>query len=174
MTVFIIYIRSYVLTHPKHLDIIVLTTDSFIYGDYMVCTFFGHRDAPTEIRDKLQAVLVDLIENHGADTFYIGNNGNFDTMARCILAKLKPIYPHIEFTVVLSYLPTKKDYEFEYETIYPEGLENTPPKFAISKRNEWLVYNSDTVITYVNRSWGGASQLKKLAEKKGKAVINIT
>ncbi|MBQ8255154.1 MAG: hypothetical protein IJY94_06605 [Clostridia bacterium] len=139
----------------------------------MICTFFGHRDAPTEICDKLQAVLVDLIENHGADTFYVGNNGNFDAMVRNTLAKLKPVYPHIEFTVVLAYLPTKKECEADYETIYPEGLEDTPPKFAISKRNEWLVENSDTVITYVNRSWGGAWQSQKLAEKRGKTVINL-
>ena len=139
----------------------------------MVCTFFGHRDAPSEIRDKLQAVLVDLIENHGADTFYVGNNGSFDAMARNVLIELKPIYPHIELFVVLAYLPTKKGYEADYETIYPEGLEDTPPKFAISKRNEWLVENSDTVITYVERSWGGASQFKKLAEKRGKTVINL-
>ena len=65
-------------------------------GDYMVCTFFGHRDAPTEIRDKLQAVLVDLIENHDADTFYIGNNGSFDAMARNVLIELKPIYPPLK------------------------------------------------------------------------------
>lgn len=140
----------------------------------MVCSFFGHRDAPTEIRDKLQEILVELIENHGADIFYIGNNGNFDAMARSILAKLKLIYPNIEFTVVLAYLPTKREHKAEYETIYPEGLENTPPKFAILKRNEWLVENSDIVITYVNRSWGGASRFKRLAEKKGKTVINLT
>ncbi len=141
----------------------------------MVCAFFGHRDAPTEIRDKLQAVLVDLIENHGADTFYIGNNGSFDAMARSVLAKLKLKYPHIDSVVVLAYLPrTKSDeYEVDYETIYPEGLEDTPPKFAVSKRNRWLVENADTVITYVEHSWGGASRFKKLAEKRGKNVINL-
>ena len=141
----------------------------------MVCTFFGHRDTPTEIRDKLQAVLIDLIENHSVDTFYIGNNGSFDAMAREILAKLKRKYTYIDFVVVLAYMPRTKEneYEVDYETVYPEGLEDVPPKFAISKRNEWLIENSDTVITYVERSWGGASRFKKLAEKRGKAVINL-
>ncbi len=141
----------------------------------MVCTFFGHRDTPAEIRDKLQAVLVDLIKNHGADTFYIGNNGNFDAMAKGVLTKLKQKYPHIDYVVVLAYMPrTKSDeYEADCETLYPEGLENTPQRFAISKRNEWLVENADAVITYVEHSWGGASQFKKLAEKRGKTVINL-
>lgn len=141
----------------------------------MICTFFGHRDTPAEIRDKLQVVLVDLIENHGADTFYIGKNGNFDAMVRGVLTKLKQKYPHIDYVVVLAYMPRTKSHEYEadYETLYPEGLEDTPPKFAVSKRNRWLIDNSDTVITYVARSWGGASQFKKLAEKRGKTVINL-
>ncbi len=141
----------------------------------MVCTFFGHRDTPSEVRDKLQAVLIDLIENHSADTFYIGNNGSFDAMAREILANLKRKYTYIDFVVVLAYMPRTKEneYEVDYETVYPEGLEDVPPKFAISKRNEWLIEISDTVITYVERSWGGASRFKKLAEKRGKAVINL-
>lgn len=45
------------------------------------CTFFGHKDTPTQIKPLLKAVLVDLIENKNVDTFYIGNQGNFDLMA---------------------------------------------------------------------------------------------
>ena len=44
----------------------------------MICTFFGHKDTPKEIEPVLQASIIDLIENHGADEFYVGNNGSFD------------------------------------------------------------------------------------------------
>ncbi len=51
----------------------------------MVCTFFGHRNAPSGVRVALEAVLIDLIENKGADVFYVGNHGGaaqFQGMAR--------------------------------------------------------------------------------------------
>ena len=37
----------------------------------------------------------------------------------------------------------------DIETIYPEGLEYTPRRFAISKRTQWMVQQSDYVIAYV-------------------------
>ena len=46
-----------------------------------VCTFFGHRECPDTIKPKLREVLVDLIENHGVDMFYVGNQGQFDAIA---------------------------------------------------------------------------------------------
>ena len=42
------------------------------------CTFFGHRDCPSSIKPKLREVLIDLIENHAVDMFYIGQQGAFD------------------------------------------------------------------------------------------------
>ncbi|MCQ2440540.1 MAG: hypothetical protein MJ076_01415 [Clostridia bacterium] len=45
-----------------------------------ICTFFGHWDTPEEVRPLLQGVLKQLIENRGADTFYVGNQGGFDLM----------------------------------------------------------------------------------------------
>lgn len=58
-----------------------------------VCTFFGHRDCPETIKPRLREVLVDLIANKRVDTFYVGNQGRFDGMARGILHELeKNIY----------------------------------------------------------------------------------
>ncbi len=135
------------------------------------CTFFGHRDAPKEIEPTLQSTLIDLIENKGVINFYVGNNGNFDFMVEKNLKNLKVSYPHINYNIVLAYLPKKKDYN--NNTIYPEGLE-TPPKYAIVKRNRWMVDNSDYIVTYVIRTFGGAAQFKAFAENKGKIVLNIT
>ena len=66
------------------------------------CTFFGHRDCPQTIQPKLNEVLVDLITNHGVDTFYVGNHGQFDALVRCSLKKLKREYPNITYAVVLE------------------------------------------------------------------------
>lgn len=142
----------------------------------MVCTFFGHRDTPHNIEERLKAVLTVLITQKGVDTFYIGHQGNFDFIAQKVVLKLKEEFPHINYSIVLAYIPAGKENFFteDYEhTMYPEELESTPPKFAISKRNRWLIEHSDMVVTYVWHTFGGSSQFKELAEKLGRTVINI-
>lgn len=140
------------------------------------CTFFGHRDTPKEIEPILRPTLIDLIENKNVDLFYVGNHGNFDNMVRKDLQALKLDYPHINYAVVLAYIPREKDiYDYtDYSnTIYPDELENAPPKYAIIKRNKWMIDKSDYVVTYVKYTIGGAAQFKALAEKKGKIVFNL-
>ena len=122
----------------------------------MVCTFFGHKDTPKEIEPTLRSTLIDLIENKNVTTFYVGNNGNFDTMVRRQLEDLSHTYP-ITYNVVLAYLPTKKSAYDDYtNTILPEGIETIPKRFAISWRNKWMIQQSDVVVTYVARTYGGA------------------
>lgn len=105
--------------------------------------------------------------------FYVGNNGSFDTMVRRQLEDLSQTYP-IEYHVVLAYLPTEKNkYDNLTNTIYPEGLETVPKRFAISWRNKWMIQQSDVVVTYVTRNFGGAAQFKAMAERFGKLIINI-
>lgn len=136
----------------------------------MNCTFFGHSDAPQEIKDTLKKTIAPLIEKRGVNCFYVGNHGNFDRMVLSVLKELSGIYP-IEYYVVYAYLP--KQGEDYLHTIFPEGVETVPKRFAISFRNKWLIEHSDIVITFVQRSYGGAAQFKKLAEKKGREIINI-
>ena len=140
----------------------------------MTVTFFGHKDTPKEIEPTLRSTLIDLIENKNVTVFYVGNNGSFDTMVRRQLENLSQTYP-ITYNVVLAYLPTKKsEYDDYTNTIYPEGLETAPKRFAISWRNKWMIKQSDIVVTYVTHNFGGAAQFKKLAEKQGKTVIELS
>ena len=140
----------------------------------MTVTFFGHKDTPKEIEPTLMTSLVDLIENHGATEFYVGNNGNFDTMVRRQLENLSQTYP-ITYNVVLAYLPTKKsEYDDYTNTILPEGIETSPKRFAISYRNKWMIQQSDVVVTYVTHSFGGAAQFKAMAKRQGKTVIELS
>lgn len=141
-----------------------------------VCTFFGHRNTPFSIQHKLEEVLIDLIENKEVNIFYVGNQGHFDFLVRKSLRKLKEIYPHIKPFAVLAYLPrNEKEYEQELflESIYPENLERVPLKFAIAKRNMWMIDRSEYVVTYTTRVVGGAYQFAELAEKRKKKIINI-
>lgn len=139
------------------------------------CTFFGHRDCPASIKPELRAVLVELIERHGVDRFFVGRQGAFDAMVRAVLQDLAEIYPHISYAVVLERLPWPKDpatWDFS-DTIFPEGLETVPPRFAISRRNEWMLRQADFVVTYITHNWGGAAQYAEKAQRQGKRVLNL-
>ena len=140
----------------------------------MVCTFFGHKDTPKEIEPTLRSTLIDLIENKYINVFYVGNNGNFDNMVRRQLEELSQTYP-ITYSVVLAYLPTKKsEYDDTTNTIYPEGLETIPKRFAISYRNKWMIEQADVVVTYVIHGFGGAAQFKAVAQRLGKKIIELS
>ncbi len=142
----------------------------------MKCTFFGHRNTPQYVEKLLQETIIGLIENNNVDMFYVGNQGGFDCMVRKILEKLELRYPQVSYFVVLAYLPisnNNEDSDKYVDTIYPEGLEKIPRKFAIAKRNIWMIEQSDIVITFVKNSVGGACKFKNYAEKQCKIIINL-
>ena len=137
------------------------------------CTFFGHRDCPSSIRGVLTAEIERLIDEKGADTFYVGTHGNFDRMAYAALVELRKRYQHIKVYRVLAYMPKSSDADTA-DTIVPEGIENSHPRYAIIKRNNWMISHSDYVICYVTHPTGGAYQAVERAKKKGKTIIAIS
>lgn len=137
----------------------------------MVCTFFGHANAPKEIEPIIKSTLIDLIENKDVTTFYVGNHGNFDNMVVKVLQELSETYS-IKYYVVLAYMP-KKNAIYDNQTLLPEEIELVHPKYAISWRNKWMIDKSDYVVAYIRRNLGGAYKFYKLANKKRKIVINI-
>ena len=87
------------------------------------CTFFGHRECPESIKPQLKEVLIDLINNHNVDMFYVGNQGRFDAIVRSVLRELKKEYPQINYAVVLAYIPGKQnEYDNYSDTMLPEGI----------------------------------------------------
>lgn len=141
-----------------------------------VCTFFGHRDCPSAIKPLMREVLIELIEKQNVDTYYVGHQGSFDFLVQIALSELAEEYPHIRYAIVLARLPQQsKTYDpFGYSnTLLPEGIENVPPRFAISWRNEWMLKQASVVVTYVTRSWGGAAKFAEKATRMKKTVINL-
>ena len=137
------------------------------------CTFFGHRECPDSIKIKLREVLIDLITNHDVDMFYVGNQGQFDSIVLSVLRELKKKFPQINFAVVLAYMPGKQtEYDDYSNTMLPEGLESVHPRYAISWRNNWMLRQSDCVVTYITHSWGGAAQYTEKARNEGKTIFN--
>ena len=139
-----------------------------------VCTFFGHRDCPYASKVKLRDVLIDLIENHNVDMFYVGHQGVFDSLVSGVLRELAQEHPHVQYAVVLAYMPSEHTGYVDYsDTMLPEGIELVHPRYAISWRNNWMLQQADFVVAYVSHSWGGAAQYVQKAVRSGKTVINL-
>ena len=139
----------------------------------MTCCFFGHKDTPDHIQSALLELLTLLIKEQHANLFLVGCQGNFDHLVIRTLAELKRKYPNLQYYVVLQSFPTKSTPVFPIETLFPQGLETVPPKYAIDKRNRWMLMQSDAVICYLSRSFGGAAKYCTLAQKQQKQVFNL-
>jgi len=139
----------------------------------LTVTFCGHGNYKysTKVKESLYRTLEKLIKE-GADKFYLGGYGDFDLLLAETLKKLKEIYPKIESILVIPYLNKSYSMLLYDSSIYPP-IENTPPKFAIVKRNEWMVEKSDVVISFVEHDFGGAYKTLAYAEKKKKQIIRI-
>lgn len=129
------------------------------------CTFFGHSDCP-DLRAELKDAVMQLVEV-GVDTFYVGNQGRFDAQVRCVLGKLG-----VRYAVVLAYLPKASNGDLG-DTMFPEGLELVHPRFAIDRRNRWMLERSEYVVTYVRHGWGGAAKFAAMAERQGKIIVKL-
>ena len=145
--------------------------------DYLAaCTFFGHQDAPASVMPRLRSVLVELIQQRGVDQFYVGRQGDFDAMVRRVLVELAEIYPHISYAVVLERLPTQRDAWNPLpcdHTLFPEGLETVPPRFAIHHRNEWMLRHSDFVVTYITRRSASAVVPVSGGDAPGASLLRV-
>ena len=137
----------------------------------MIVTFCGHREVYEyeKVKAWLESVVDELIQQ-GAAQFYLGGYGQFDALAALVVSDFKDRYKHIRSVLVLPYLDRSFFAEAYDETIYP-SLEKVPKRFAISKRNEYMVDASDVVVAYVRRSYGGAYGTLQYAKRKRKRVI---
>ena len=138
------------------------------------CCFFGHREVTHNIREKLTAIIDKLITDDGVTEFYLGNQGRFDSMVYSVLKEMKEKYQQIRYTVVLAYMPDEHIKEvYGEDTLFPDGMESVPKKYAISKRNDWMIQQSGFVVFYVYKITGGAAKFSEKAEKKGLRIIGV-
>lgn len=137
------------------------------------CTFIGHKNTSSKLEPIFKSTIEALVLK-GVTKFYVGTHGNFDIMAQKILKQLKLSYPQINYYVVLAYLPKARDDTKDYsETIYPNGLEKVPLRFAITERNKWMINNSDYLVCHINHPFSNANMFKEFAIKKGKKIISL-
>ena len=138
----------------------------------MIITFCGHSQIGDidRVKSWLTITVETLIKN-GARTFYLGGYGDFDMLASAVVREMKVKYPTIESVLVLPYLNKSVNTALYDATVYPP-LENTPKRYCILKRNQWMVEHSDIVVSYITHDWGGAAKTYEHALKKGKSILN--
>ena len=148
----------------------------------MIITFLGHRSlyAHDDLASKLEELIKRNISDDNFTVFYCGGYGGFDDLCAKICRSIKKNRANCELVFVTPYI-TKSQQEKIKElidsrlydsTVYPP-LENVPPKFAINKRNEWMVEQADLIIAYINHPYGGAYKSLTFAKRKKKRIINL-
>ncbi len=138
-----------------------------------ICAFFGHREVWRDISAPLELAVRRAVAE-GCTVFWCGGRGNFDTYAAQTVVRLKKEFPHIRLLLVLAYLSGKeKPLEMYDATIYPEGLEMVPPRFAIGRRNQWMAKHCDLAITFVDHPYGGAYAAYRVVKAGGKVLENL-
>ena len=139
-----------------------------------LCTFLGHGECYGLDKAVLRDAIEDLIKQ-GVTEFLVGNHGQFDGMVFSCLQDLSKAYPEISYSVALAYLPTRKeDYDmYQGHSFYPEGLEFGLARFAIERRNCYLIDSADTCLCYINHTFGGAYKFARMAKNHGLRVINL-
>lgn len=143
----------------------------------MIVTFCGHRDfiETVEAEVRLTALLENYAQDSGKLVCYNGGYGNFDLFAAECVRRLQERHPNIRNCLVIPYITHEfleriDGYKSIFdETIYPP-LESVPKKYAIIRRNEWMVDNADILIACVRYSWGGAARTLEYAKRKRKVI----
>ena len=138
------------------------------------CTFIGHRDCSKGIKEKLIFEIENLILYQNANTFYVGTRGGFDRLVYECLCELEEKYI-IKVVVVLAYLNREDEltYYDTKKTVFPDCLTKTPPRFAISKRNDYMLQNAEYLICYLDNQFSNTYELVLKAIKRNKKIINL-
>ena len=145
----------------------------------MVITFCGHSNYlfSDEEKEKLKQLLIKEIRKNPTCKFYLGGYGDFDSLCLRTLRELKKEFQDIELIFITPYIDknySKLEFaKYYYDDVIFPPLESVPRKFAILKRNEWMVDSADLVIAYVKYSWGGAAKTLEYAKRKKKQIINL-
>ena len=141
------------------------------------CFFIGHREADERLLPRLELTIERLIAEENVRYFYVGGYGGFDRIAAAVVKRAKQKCPDITLMLVLPYHPAERPTEAPAGfdgTYHPEGLENTPRRYAIVRTNRIMVDTCDWLVCYVCH---GASNSRNLLEyarrREEKSLIQI-
>lgn len=145
----------------------------------MIITFCGHSNYSSSLKDEERLLkLLKIVACGEQVDFYLGGYGGFDRFALKCATKYKQRYKNTKLVFITPYLDKwlneRKDILIKIydEIIYPE-IEHVPQKFAIIKRNEWMIKQADYIFVYVSTHYGGAYRALLYAHKHKKPYTNL-
>ena len=109
--------------------------------------------------------------------FYCGGYGSFSQIASDAIDEFRKRHPEIQSKKLFitpyltpSYLKTNEYMkEFYDEIIYPP-LEDVPLKFAISRRNQWMIDRCNLLCAYMENPCGNTRRCVEYAIRKEKEI----
>ena len=141
------------------------------------CFFIGHREADERLLPRLELTIERLIVGEHVRYFYVGGYGGFDRIAAAAVKHAKQKYADITLMLVLPYHPAEKSVPTPNGfdgTYHPEGLENTPRRYAIVRTNQIMVDDSDWLVCYVRHGASNSRNLLEYAKRReAKELIQI-
>lgn len=140
------------------------------------CFCIGHRETPDELLPRIQEAVEKLIAEEGVTDFYVGSRGSFDRLAGAAVRALMTTYPQVRLYRVLAYHPAERDAPLAdgfTGTVYPEGLERVPRRFAILRANRAMVDACPYLIAYAPHETGNARKVADYARRQGRRVVEV-
>ena len=145
----------------------------------MKIAFFGHANYLSKEEDGKTVIL--LIEQKAKGErvdFYLGGYGSFSSFGYSCAINYRKKYAETRIFFVTPYLGRWLDESrayltAKYDDILFPPIENVPPRFAILRRNEWIIDQVDFVVFYVNRNYGGAYRAMRYCMRKQREYKNI-
>lgn len=139
-----------------------------------ICFFIGHRDTPESLHPLLNEAIKRHITEYGVTDFVVGKYGSFDRMAAHALYDAKQLHPHIRLTLLLPYYDSSTPINllpgFD-DSLYPDGLENAPKRYAIVRANQYMVRQSAYLIAYDKGLVGNTRELVRYARRREKKEL---
>lgn len=144
----------------------------------MTCAFFGHAQLPAD--PTLSARLEQAVEQAaraGATEFLVGGMGEFDRRAAGAVCRVRARQSGLRLHLVIPYRTKKLNDAATlapYDSIvYPEEVWGVHPRYAIDRRNRWMVRQAGLVIAFVDHRWGGAWQAYSYAKRRKIQTVNL-
>lgn len=138
--------------------------------DSLVCSFFCHRkiEITERLKQKVKAIIEDLIINHKVSTFLFGSRSDFNYLCHLVVTELKDIkrvaYTCMSETCILESERQKWEEiysNFEKHEIHLLGVEEifehntkyTSGQASYVERNQAIINDSDYCIFYYDENF---------------------
>ena len=145
----------------------------------MIVAFCGHSTYVENVKDEEEVLAV--LESRVGELpceFFLGGYGNFDQFGYGCAKRFQKKHPNARLLFVTPYLSESYARNTEWRqgrfdgVIYPP-LENVPPRYAISRRNRWIVEQADLLFAYITHEFGGAYAMYRYAKQKDKEIYQL-